>query len=53
MGILNGVDLTVHAGESVALVGESGCGKTTLLRTVASLSIATGGSLDVEDPRLR
>jgi peptide/nickel transport system ATP-binding protein len=47
--ILNGVDLTVHEGESVALVGESGCGKTTLLRTVASLSIATGGSLDVED----
>jgi peptide/nickel transport system ATP-binding protein len=48
--ILNGVDLTVHAGESVALVGESGCGKTTFLRTVASLSIATGGSLDVDDP---
>jgi peptide/nickel transport system ATP-binding protein len=48
--ILNGVELTVHDGEAVALVGESGCGKTTFLRTVASLAATTGGSLDVRDP---
>jgi branched-chain amino acid transport system ATP-binding protein len=32
--ILQGVDLTVHAGEVVALMGRNGMGKTTLLRTL-------------------
>ncbi len=48
--ILYGVDLTVGSGESIALVGESGCGKTTFLRAVASLVKPTGGSLVVSDP---
>jgi peptide/nickel transport system ATP-binding protein len=49
--ILDGVDLTVHEGESVALVGESGCGKTTFLRAIASLAPPSGGRLDVLDPQ--
>jgi peptide/nickel transport system ATP-binding protein len=48
--ILDGVDVTVHDGEAVALVGESGCGKTTLLRAIAGLADRSGGRLDVRDP---
>lgn len=48
--ILDNVNLTVHDGESVALVGESGCGKTTFLRAIATLTPTSGGRLDVRDP---
>jgi ABC-type nitrate/sulfonate/bicarbonate transport system ATPase subunit len=43
---LDGVDLTVRAGEFVSFVGPSGCGKSTLLRIVSGLAAAdTGGVL--------
>jgi ABC-type multidrug transport system fused ATPase/permease subunit len=35
--VLNGLDLTVQSGETVALVGNSGCGKSTILHLVQRL----------------
>ncbi|MET8509347.1 ABC transporter ATP-binding protein [Streptomyces sp. NPDC004787] len=42
---VDGVDLDIGAGEIVALVGESGCGKTTLARSLLGLVRPTGGAV--------
>ncbi|CAN0577162.1 unnamed protein product, partial [Ectocarpus sp. 12 AP-2014] len=47
---LDGVSLTVNRGETVSLVGESGCGKTTLGRVVAGAHKATNGHVHFNDP---
>ena len=42
---LGGVDVTVRAGESVAVMGPSGSGKTTLLHVLAGILRPTGGQV--------
>ena len=42
---VNNVSFTVHQGETLGLVGESGCGKTTLGRTILRLQQATSGEV--------
>jgi peptide/nickel transport system ATP-binding protein len=44
---VDGVDVAVYCGESLALVGESGCGKTTLGRTILRLEKPTEGNISV------
>jgi len=46
--VLKGVDLTVHRGERVALMGRNGAGKSTLLRTAAGLHEPVAGKLEVD-----
>jgi len=45
--VLDGVDLTIHPGEALAIIGPSGTGKSTILRIIAGLSAPDAGEVYV------
>jgi len=46
--VLTDINLSIAAGQFVALVGPSGCGKSTLLRTIAGLESISAGTLQID-----
>ncbi|MFL9909702.1 ABC transporter ATP-binding protein [Paraburkholderia sp. RL17-337-BIB-A] len=47
--VIDTLDLDIREGEFVALLGESGCGKTTLLRALAGLDLPNAGQIRAPD----
>jgi len=43
--VLRGISLTIHCGETVCIIGESGCGKTVMLKLIIGLLHATEGGV--------
>jgi ATP-binding cassette subfamily B protein len=51
--VLAGINLTIHAGETVAIVGHTGSGKTTLVSLIPRLMDPTSGNIEIGGSNLR
>jgi phospholipid/cholesterol/gamma-HCH transport system ATP-binding protein len=47
--VLDGVDLDIQTGETIAIIGQSGCGKSVLLKHIIGLLIPDEGTVHVDD----
>ncbi len=47
--VLKGIDLTVHQGDVIAVIGSSGSGKSTMLRCMIDLEKVDGGSIYIKE----
>jgi len=50
--VLKGIDMDIHKGDVVCVIGASGSGKSTFLRCLNMLEVPTGGSIIFEDADL-
>lgn len=50
--VLEGIDLNVRGGEYISVVGENGCGKSTLMRLILKFLKPTGGSIRTEAKKI-
>jgi zinc transport system ATP-binding protein len=50
--VLDGIDLTIHRGEYISVVGENGSGKSTLMRLILKFLKPTGGSIVTQAKRI-
>lgn len=46
--VLNGINLTINSGESIAIIGKSGCGKSVLLKHIVGLIMPDEGEIIVD-----
>lgn len=44
---LNGIDLTIHKGEALGIIGSNGAGKSTLLKLLCQVTAPTEGDIDI------
>lgn len=44
---LNGIDLTIHKGEAIGIIGSNGAGKSTLLKLLCQVTAPTEGEIDI------
>ena len=51
--VLTDINMTIQSGEFVVLIGSSGCGKTTLLKTINKLTSLAGGDLLIDGVSIR
>ncbi len=51
--VLSGIDLLLTAGQICAITGASGCGKTTLMNVIAGITAPDGGTVSINDRRMR
>jgi branched-chain amino acid transport system ATP-binding protein len=52
MSVLQGIDMQIHAGEIVALLGSNGVGKTTLNNVISGFIVPTAGSVTFKGQRI-